>query len=149
MRIGHFSGYIQLFQPVIPFVFIFIFAGCNRSSDELPVLPPETHPLAREYVGFGVVNASFTHFLSDPGPRGASQGYFRRGTVVRIIERRQINNRGGPELWVLAEGNYQGSQESQGLRGSSSIARGWLLGATVEVYDSEDKAITASKTMNQ
>ena len=87
-----------------------------------------------------MVNVSFAHLLSESGPNGVSQDYLRRGTVVRIIERVRINNRGNTESWVLAENNY---------RGSGGISRGWLQETSVVIYDSESQANTASKTMNQ
>lgn len=114
--------------------------SCRRSADELPVMPPETSPLAREYIGFGVVVVSFTHILSEPGSAGVSQAYLRRGTIVRIIERRNVINRDTPEFWVFAEANYQGP---------GSAFKGWLQAAAVEIYDSEDRANTASKITNQ
>ena len=97
--------------------------------------PPATHPLTREYIGFAVVNVSFTHLLNEPA--GISQAYIRRGTVVRILERRirRINS----ESWILVEGNYQGS-------GAASV--GWLYEDNVDVYDNESQAVTASKTMS-
>ena len=103
-------------------------------------MPPATHPLTRDYIGFGVVNVSFNHVLSEPGPTGVSQAYLRRGTVVRVIERRQINTRGGSESWVLAEGNYQGA---------GSVSRGWLQEATLEIFESERQANTASRSISQ
>ena len=117
-----------------------MFYGCNRSQNELPVVPPVTHPLTREYIGFGVVNISFAHALSEPGSAGVSQGYLRRGTVVRIIERRQVHYRGRQELWVFAESNHLGP---------SSISRGWLPERTLEIFDRESRAITASRNMGQ
>jgi len=119
---------------LILLVFAAFFSGCSRSAEEAPVLPPPTHPLAREYIGYAVVNVSFTHFLDEPG--GVSQAYIRRGTVVRILERRMA--RGNSESWILAEGNYQ-----QG----GDISRGWLQEAAVDVYDNESQAITASRSM--
>jgi hypothetical protein len=118
---------------VVSLSFFPVFSGCRRSSDELPVTPPETNPLARNYIGYGVVTVSFTHVLTEPDPNGVSQGYLRRGTVVPIVERRQVNNRGKPELWLLAEGSY----------------RGWLQGTTLEIYESESRANTASKSLSQ
>ena len=145
MRVKQFSGSVQLFSLkffslLCLLVFPAFFSGCDRSSEERPVMPPATHPLAREYIGFGVVNVSFTHILSEPGTAGVSQAYLRRGTVVRVIERRQINSRTGSELWVLAEGNYQGS---------GSVSRGWLQEATLEIYESEMQANTASRSLSQ
>jgi len=140
MRIKHYAGHLQLLFLFCLLLCPIFFLGCNRSSDELPVMPPATHPLTRDYIGFGVVNVSFNHVLSEPGPTGVSQAYLRRGTVVRVIERRQINTRGGSESWVLAEGNYQGA---------GSVSRGWLQEATLEIFESERQANTASRSISQ
>jgi len=134
MRVIVFLGYGQV---IFAAFLVLLSVGCRRSSEELPVTPPATHPLTREYIGYGVVNVSFIHLLNEPGSGGTSRGYLRRGTVVRIIERRQVINRGNPESWVFAGGNYQ---DSDGIRG-------WLQETTLEIYDRESRAITASKTM--
>jgi hypothetical protein len=117
-----------------PMIFL---SSCNRNSQEQPVAPPVTHPLARSYIGYGVVNVSFTHLLSESSPDGVSQGYIRRGTVVRIIERR---HRLPAESWILAEANYQNS---------GSRTTGWLKETNVDIYDSESRALNASKNLSQ
>ena len=140
MRLRHFTLSVQLIFFLAALMFSASLESCRRSADELPVMPPETSPLAREYIGFGVVVVSFTHILSEPGSAGVSQAYLRRGTIVRIIERRNVINRDTPEFWVFAEANYQGP---------GSAFKGWLQAAAVEIYDSEDRANTASKITNQ
>ena len=145
MRIGFSSLYNQVrFLPVLA-LFISFVPGCSRSQDEVPVTPPATHPLVREYIGYGVVNVSFTHLLNEPDASGVSLGYLRRGTVVRIIERKPVINRGVSESWVLAEENSQGALNAP-AQGSSS--RGWLQETTLDVFDNESRANTASKSMN-
>ena len=129
MRVGFSHGYNQVLFFFFSLLLFSVFAGCRRSSEDLPVVPPATHPLARQYIGYGVVNVSFTHLLDEPGSGGVSRGYLRRGTVVCIIERRQIINRTNPESWVFAEG-------------------GWLVEAALDIYDNESRANTASKAMN-
>jgi hypothetical protein len=138
MRLKHFVVSIQLyfFLPLV----IALAISCTRSSEEQPVMPPATHPLARDYVGYGVVNVSFTNLLSENSPDAVSQGYIRRGTVVRIIERAQVKNKGKIESWILGESNYQVSDNS---------SRGWLQESALLVFDSESKANTASKSMSQ
>ena len=120
--------------------FLFSWSGCSRSSAENPVLPPETRPLARDFIGYGVINVSFTHLHDDPGSGGTSMGYLRQGTVVRILERHRILNRGVTELWVLVEGNYQGP---------GNVSRGWLQETVMEIFDNESRAITASRAVNR
>jgi hypothetical protein len=82
-----------------------------------------------------VVNVSYTHVVDQARQGAASLGYLRRGSVVRIIERRYILNQGNRETWVLAEEKGEGA------------ARGWLPEAVMNIYDNEDKARTASKSI--
>ena len=143
MRVGFYPGYGQAVLLFSLIAFSFVFPGCRRPAEEVSVLPPVTNPLTREYIGYGVVNVSFAQLLSDPGTGAASRGYLRRGTVVRIIERRPVVNRNTTESWVLVEGNYQDAQ------GAAGPARGWLQETTLNIYDNEGQAETASKAMNQ
>jgi hypothetical protein len=87
-----------------------------------------------------VVNVSFTHLLDESSSAGVSLGYLRRGTVVRITERRHVVSRGVEETWVFVEGNYQGS---------GSVSSGWLPETALLIYDSESRANTASRTLGQ
>jgi hypothetical protein len=141
MRIKSFSTKIQLLYLLL-FAVVFTFS-CNRSSEEQPVMPPATRPFAREYIGYGVVNVSFANLLSENSPNAVSQGYIRRGTIVRIIERTRINNRGKIESWVLGESNYQAPSAPGG------VSRGWLQESALLILDNESQANTASKTMSQ
>ena len=131
MRSGFSSGLVLFL------FFLFVLSGCRRSTEDQAVVPPATHPLVREYIGYGVVNISFTHLLDEPGPGGVSRAYLRRGTVVRVVERRQLANQ---ESWVLAQ--------ALNAAGSGASAQGWLQETTLEIYDNESRANTASKAMN-
>ena len=133
--------FLSKFRQTLPVLLVLaavFLSGCHRFSQNAQVTPPATHPLARHYIGFGVINSPFAHLLSEPGPGGVSEGHLRRGTVVRIIERRQVVNQGNAQLWVLAEGNYQPS---------AAPSRGWLQEAAVEIFDRESRAVTASRAM--
>ena len=128
-----FSQAVCFLVILIPLVLL---PGCRRSDEEIPVVPPATHPLTRRYIGYAVVNVSFTHLLNEPG--GVSESYLRRGTVVRILERRKGGD--AAESWVLVEGNYQGSGD---------ISRGWLPETALDVFNNESQAITASRNIVQ
>ena len=80
-----------------------------------------------------MINVSYTRVSSDPGEGGVSLGYLRRGSVVQILERRQINENGKTESRLLVEGNY----------------KGWLAESLVDVYENELKARTASEAMTK
>ncbi|MCL2070065.1 MAG: hypothetical protein FWH19_03665 [Treponema sp.] len=140
MRIRFSSVYIQALSLIL-FIFLLLFSGCRRTQEEQPLRPQATHPLARDYIGFAVINASFVHLLSEPGPDGISQAYLRRGTVLHIVERRQIINREITEIWILAE------NQGDGQRSDGSFPRGWLAESLVEIYDSESRANTAARSM--
>ena len=117
---------------------LLFFSGCRRAPEDFPLTPPTTHLLARDFIGYGVVTDSFSHILNEPGPQGVSLGHLRRGTVIRIIERRPFSYRNNMEFWVLAEGNYEGDNASQG----------WLQENGLLIYDTESQARTASRSLN-
>jgi hypothetical protein len=109
---------------------VLAFVSCARDSGEPPVIPPPTDPLSRRVIGYGVVSASYTHVVSEP-QGGGSLGYLRRGSLVKVLERRGSASPEGDESWVLVEGTYQG----------------WLPGGVIQIYDSEARARTAAESM--
>jgi len=116
--------------PGIFFIlFILTFSSCNGSREEAPVVPPLTSPLTRDYIGFGVITASFTHINADPAENSESLGYIRRGTLVKIIRRQVIRTPEGFISWVLTDGEQQG----------------WLREDVMEIYNNESQARTASE----
>ncbi|MDR1956501.1 MAG: hypothetical protein LBQ30_06575 [Treponema sp.] len=108
-----------------------LWSSCARATQELTIVPPPTNPLSRSVIGYGVVNVSYTHVVNEPGQAGVSLGYLRRGSIVRILERRL--GEGNAESWVLVEGNY----------------RGWLKETVVDIYGLEAQAKTAAEVMTE
>ena len=102
--------------------------ACAAKKEEIPVIPPVTSPLSRDYIGFGVITASYTHITAEPGEDSISLGYLRRGSLVRILRRQTIKTGGGPVTWVLTEG----------------VQQGWLREEAMDIYDSESQAKTAA-----
>jgi hypothetical protein len=90
-------------------------------------------------VGYGVVNVSYTHVVDQPGSQGLSLGYLRKGSVVRIVERRSVTNRRNVEMWLFVEAEYQGSPGEK--------ISGWLREQDADIYDNESRARTASELM--
>jgi hypothetical protein len=125
-------------QSLIIICLPFIFA-CTQKNDEktgnaaIQVLPPVTSPLSRDYIGFGVITASFTHVTADPFDGSSSLGYLRRGTLVRVLRRQTIRANNNFVTWVFIDGPVQG----------------WLKEEVVAVYDNESQAITASQAINR
>jgi hypothetical protein len=106
-------------------------SACNLKKEETVVSPPLTFPLSQSYIGFGVVNVSYTRVSASIEESGSSAGYLRQADVVRIIERRQVKNEGKTEAWVLVEGT----------------AKGWLKESLIDIYSNESQAVTAAGQM--
>jgi len=119
------------FSQLLILLFMAILCSCVQKKDENPVIPPVTSPLSREYIGFGVVTASFTHVLADPAQDSPSLGYLRRGSLVRILRRQAVKNGDVFTSWVLTEENQQG----------------WLKEEVLNIYETESQAKTASESM--
>ncbi len=117
---------------------ISLYSSCNRQNPEFVIIPPSDHPLSRPVVGYGVIVPLYTNLSGEPEEDGGAHGYLRRGSVVRVLERRLINRGTAdapslPDVWVFVDGGYQG----------------WLRAEEVAVYDYEEQADTASKKMVQ
>jgi hypothetical protein len=113
---------------VLSVALVLAFLGsCSPGEDKIPG-PPLNLPLSRSTLGYGVVKASYTRVMNEPGENGVSLGYVRERGVVKILERRFV---GGEKegYWVLIEGNYTG----------------WLPEDLITVYDTEEKAVTAQQ----
>jgi hypothetical protein len=127
------SIYLRLSSGLLIAV-LFLFS-C-RQKEDIRLSPPAMAPLSRGEIGYGVVNVSYTHVAGEPGGRGLSLGYLRRGSVVRILERRVPGGAEPPEIWVRVEGRDAGTA-------------GWLPEQVIDVYSTEAQARTASDSLLQ
>jgi hypothetical protein len=130
MRVGVSPVYRQVWRLLALFLF-----SCGAKNEAVPVMPPETPPLSRAVIGYGVINVSYTHVADVPDAEGLSLGYLRRGSAVKVLERRLVKDAGIAELWVLVEED------------SAKKIRGWLPAPAVDIYDNEGQAKTASESM--
>jgi hypothetical protein len=119
--------------------------GCNLKKEEPKVSPPLTFPLSQSYIGYGVINVSYTRLSSDidesastssatTATGGSSAGYLRQGSVIRIIERRLVKNEEKTEVWALVV-SAEGS------------TKGWIKESLIDIYGNESQAVTASKSI--
>jgi hypothetical protein len=119
---------------------LFFLTACNGKKEEIPVIPPLTSPLSQSFIGYGVINVSYTRVTARPeedGLEGTTSGsYLRQGSVVRILQRQQIKNKDKIESWVQVD-----------EAGTNSA--GWLRESLVDIYDSESQAHTASESMGR
>jgi hypothetical protein len=127
ITVNHRIGQLLLMLFLVPL------CACTGRNAENPVIPPLTSPLSRDYIGFGVVTASFTHITADPAENSPSLGYLRRGSLVRIVRRQTVRTGNIFTSWVLIEGNQ----------------RGWLKEEVMDIYANESQARTASESLNR
>jgi len=125
-------------QVCLIIVLVTLISACTGKKEETPVIPPLTSPLSQSFIGYGVVNVSYTRVAAQPEENNsaedsASPGYLRRGSVVCILQRRMVKNQEKPESWVLVEGS----------------CTGWLKESLVDIYDTEPQARTASESMGR
>jgi hypothetical protein len=66
--------------------------------------------------------------MSEPERDGVSLGYVREKDVLRILERKLVQSGETSEYWVRVERDYSG----------------WLPEKVIDIYDTEEKAGTAS-----
>jgi hypothetical protein len=121
------------FGQLLLFFFIIALYSCLLKKEESPVIPPETSPLSQNYIGYGVITNSFTHISADPSEDSPSQGYLRRGSLVRIVRRQSVKTANGFVSWVLIEDSQYG----------------WLKEEVLDIYSSENQAKTASESMTR
>ena len=114
-------------------IILFTAVSCYIKKGDTPVTPPLSSPLSQEYIGFGVINVSYTRVTEDPSEDSSSPGYLRQGTVVRIHERKLINTNGKTEAWLLIE----------------ESCKGWLKETLVDIYDNESQAKTAAESISK
>jgi hypothetical protein len=132
-----------IFTQVIGVMFLgFTFAACSPSPDRI-VEPPETPPLSGRTVGYAVISVSYARILNKPENGAVSFGVVSGGTVLKVLERRLVRkNPAGEtsrnpgeagmeaEYWLLTEGSRAG----------------WIPGRQAVIYDTEEKARTASSS---
>ena len=106
-------------------------SACSLRREEKPISPPVTFPLSQSYIGYGVINVSYTLLSAGIEESGPSPGHLRQGDVVRIIERRMVKNEGKTEVWVLIEGTV----------------KGWIKESLIDIYGNESQAVTAAGQM--
>jgi len=145
MKFNRILPYGQMYGVII---LLFLLSACSGKKEETPVIPPLTSPLSQSFVGYGVVNVSYTRVAAQPeedgsenAPEGvpagnASGSYLRQGAVVRVLQRRQVKIQDKLESWVQVDGASAGSA-------------GWLRESLVDIYDSESQARTASESMGR
>jgi len=105
--------------------------SCSAQKEEAPIIPPVTSPFSRDYIGYGVITASYTHVTEEPEEGSVSMGYLRRGSLVRLKQRRTVKTGNSSVSWVLIE----------------EPASGWLKEEVMDVYDNESRAKTAAESI--
>ncbi|MDR3020399.1 MAG: hypothetical protein LBU66_05795 [Treponema sp.] len=112
---------------------VFILSSCGGRNESAPALPPLTSPLSRDYIGFGVITASFTHITEEPAQDSVSLFYMRRGSLARVVKRQSVRTGNVFTSWVMIDEPHHG----------------WLKENEMEIYNNESQAKTASEAMQR
>lgn len=108
-------------------------AGCGDGGGMDEVELPTT-PVLSFRAGWAVVDSSYARILEQPDPRSDIVGHGRRGAVLEILSKTSYTDRVGEEqdFW------YQVRSED---------FSGWLFGTAVELYNSRERALNASRVI--
>jgi len=117
--------------PFLLLLAILSLATCAARRENVGVLPPETAPLSKELVGYGVVSVLYARLNLDPSFESPASGQARIGEIVRVHERRIVREDGGSESWLLVDGE----------------SSGWIREEMVDVYENEAQARSAAGAM--
>jgi hypothetical protein len=135
-----------ILRKITFFAFLFCVmaaSSCSRYRNDSEIVLPETPPLTRSAIGYGVISSSYIHILESRGEGSVSLGILRKGTIVKIIERRPLVIKGTREMWLLAS-----APESQGEDFTDNFS-GWMPENQLRIYDSLAQAETAAVSMLQ
>jgi len=151
MKLKHILAGGQAYWALFLLVFVSVcISACDGKKEGTPIIPPLTSPLSQLYIGYGVVNVSYTRVIAQPEENDpeeqvsesyGSGTYLRQGSVVRIIQRRQVRNQGKFESWVQVDESGEG--------GAGRVGGGWLRESLLDIYDGEAQAYTASESMGR
>jgi len=136
-------GQLSFILSLLITVFCLFVSGCSGKKEDIPVVPPITSPLTKNYIGFGVIKDSFTHLTADPIDDSPSLGYLRRGSLVKIIRRQIVKTQDGFVSWVLTDGASNDTERAK----LSGTQQGWLKEEVMDIYDNESQAKTASESL--
>jgi hypothetical protein len=131
LSIDYFAGKCQ-WCCLLLFI-LTLFGACSGNERQPAIQVPQTPPLSRSVLGYGVISASYSPLYAEAGVQSAQEGYagyLRRGAIAEVLERRQVD--GSP--WVFAR---------------SGEISGWLPSDAMQIYDSEAQAQTAAEKMGR
>jgi hypothetical protein len=128
MRVGYSSAGGQGIGAALILVLALALLACSSRDEEVQIALPASPLLSRDFIGYGVIIVSYTHVLDRPQSDASSQGYVRRASIVKVLERRLVRESGESASWVYIEGDYQG----------------WLEENSIQIYDNESQAKTAA-----
>jgi hypothetical protein len=113
-------------------VFSVLFSACSGNSLGKAADPPATPVLSRP-LGWVVVSSSYAQVFDIPRSSGVVLGYYRKGTVVPVTERKREALGADAVTWLKNEGPEPG----------------WIKERETLVFDSPEKAATAAKTVGK
>ncbi|MCL2609114.1 MAG: hypothetical protein FWD94_04330 [Treponema sp.] len=118
---------------VFPALVLALFSvSCSGKDTSSRIIPPETPPLTRPIIGYGVVNTFYARLLAETGEEGTVLGLVRIGTVLSVRERRQTGRGAAVRAWLFVKVEDSGEE-------------GWIPEDLVDEYPNEAQARIAGQ----
>jgi len=111
-----------------------LLGGCS-DGERVDELELPTTPVLSFRAGWAVVHSTYARVLAQPDPESSIVGHERRGSVLEILSKTNYSDRIGDE----ADFWYQ-------VR--SDDFAGWVFGTDVELYNSRERALNASRAVS-
>lgn len=103
-----------------------LLGACSNGTSRVVDVPAT--PILSRSLGWAVVESSYAQVYDSPGSSSIVLGYYRRGVIVPVEERRLERSKNDSVRWVRNEG----------------ATPGWIKESDIRLFDSEAKAQTAS-----
>ena len=125
--------FLTLKQSVVTVLLIFLFFGCEKSTETHEITLPPTSVL-RVQVSWAIITAPHLRLREEPSENARVIRYLQSGFVLEILSKtRKLET-------VEEEDNYWYQIQVDGLSG-------WVFGAYLNIFDSRAKAQAASKEL--
>ena len=106
-------------------------ASCVKEEPPAALDPPPTPVLTAES-RWAVVNRPYVRVLEEPAAGSAVSGMLRKGDIVEVVSK--VGEEDGRTYWL-------------GIDGPDGGTAGWVPDSSLDVYDSPDRARTASDAL--
>lgn len=112
---------------------VFLTVSCGEKDLPVDLEPPPTPVLTAESQ-WAVANSTYVRIMAEPDAKSDVDGILRMGDIVEVISK--VGEKDGRTYWL-------------GVVNPGDRNVGWVPDARLDVYDSPDRARTASEVFKE